>query len=169
MFGNTNTTDLMLPILLDMANLVRRAIRPGKEIREVKPLRRPYTEDTPVIDTKLQLVRRSLKDTSNLDMKQQLLRRSFDDETLEDDFFDVGVEPAPTPKQELRTRRVMPQKNTITKTNTDKPKAIVENSTKVQDVSNSIFFYLFNSHVVIDLLCCHIFISQVFIVFIFFT
>ncbi|XP_068630643.1 neurotrophin 1 [Battus philenor] len=38
MFGNENnsTSDLMLPILLDMANLIRRAVRPGKEPREVK-------------------------------------------------------------------------------------------------------------------------------------
>lgn len=105
MFGNTNTTDLMLPILLDMANLVRRAIRPGKETREVKQppiLRRSYTED----------------------------------QTLDYDYFDVGVEPAPTPtKQELqRTRRIIPQnqKNTITISNTDKIKT-VENSTTVHD------------------------------------
>lgn len=55
MFGNNDntTSDLMLPILLDMANLIRRAVRPGKEPREVKQpiqlsqaLRRSFTEDT---------------------------------------------------------------------------------------------------------------------------
>ncbi|KOB70353.1 Protein spaetzle [Operophtera brumata] len=110
MFGNTNTTDLMLPILLDMANLVRRAIRPGKETREVK--------------------------------QPQILRRSYtEDQTLDDEFFDVGVEPAPTPtRQELqRTRRIIPQnqKNTITNTNTDKTKTIVDNSTTVHHDKNA--------------------------------
>ncbi|XP_028030160.1 neurotrophin 1, partial [Bombyx mandarina] len=52
MFGRTNTTtDLMLPILLHTANLIRRAVRPGKETREVRLpqpqiLRRSFSEDT---------------------------------------------------------------------------------------------------------------------------
>lgn len=56
MFGNNanTTTDLMLPILLDMANLIRRAVRSGKQSREVRMpmpppaniLRRSFTEDT---------------------------------------------------------------------------------------------------------------------------
>ncbi|XP_028165041.1 neurotrophin 1 isoform X2 [Ostrinia furnacalis] len=56
MFGNNanTTTDLMLPILLDMANLIRRADRSGKQSREVRIsmppaaqlLRRSFTEDT---------------------------------------------------------------------------------------------------------------------------
>ncbi|KAH9645422.1 hypothetical protein HF086_000040 [Spodoptera exigua] len=68
MFGNSdNTTDLMLPILLDMANLIRRAVRSGKEPREVK---QPY------------------------EPQPQLLRRSFTEETdLDDEPFDMGDEP----------------------------------------------------------------------------
>lgn len=68
MFGNSdNTTELMLPILLDMANLIRRAVRSGKEPREVKE---PY-EPAP----------------------QQLLRRSdTEDIELDDEPFDMGVE-----------------------------------------------------------------------------
>ncbi|RVE47303.1 hypothetical protein evm_008040 [Chilo suppressalis] len=63
MFGNNanTTTDLMLPILLDMANLIRRAIRPGKQLREVKNppppqqlLRRSFTEDVSYIDDDIQ-------------------------------------------------------------------------------------------------------------------
>nr|XP_032511217.1 neurotrophin 1-like [Danaus plexippus plexippus] len=47
---NNETSDLMLPILLDTANLIRRAIRPGKETREVKTSnnvlqRRSFTEE----------------------------------------------------------------------------------------------------------------------------
>lgn len=33
---NNDTADLMLPILLDTANLIRRSMRPGKEQREVR-------------------------------------------------------------------------------------------------------------------------------------
>lgn len=162
MFGNTNTTDLMLPILLDMANLVRRAIRPGKEFREVsykphtggKPnmlrgfytgethteekiptLRGMYTETqteerTPILrgmytethteGKKSHMLRRSVEDTN----KQ---RRSYTDDSLDDDFFDIGVEPAPT----TVTHRI-PQRNTNTITNTEKPKT-KDNSTKVQE------------------------------------
>lgn len=53
MFGNNkNTTaSLMLPILLDMANLIRRSVRSNKETREVREppniqlLRRSFTEE----------------------------------------------------------------------------------------------------------------------------
>ncbi|CAG9785331.1 unnamed protein product [Diatraea saccharalis] len=64
MFGNNvnTTTDLMLPILLDMANLIRRAVRPGKQLREVKyppppqqMLRRSFTEDVTYIDDDIEL------------------------------------------------------------------------------------------------------------------
>ncbi|XP_034824360.1 neurotrophin 1-like [Maniola hyperantus] len=56
MFNNNNTSDLMLPILLDTANLIRRAIRPGKEPREVNYpqthfQRRSFTEDSINDDT----------------------------------------------------------------------------------------------------------------------
>lgn len=90
MFGNSdNTTDLMLPILLDMANLIRRAIRSGKEPREVK---QPY-EPAP----------------------SQLLRRSFTEDTeLDDEPFDMGVEPLPPI---TRNRRIYPR-NYINKTYT---------------------------------------------------
>lgn len=60
MFGNSdNTSELMLPILLDMANLIRKAVRSGKEQRDVKQpyerappqiLRRSFTEDTELDD-----------------------------------------------------------------------------------------------------------------------
>ncbi|XP_050342559.1 neurotrophin 1-like [Nymphalis io] len=51
MFNNNTTSDLMLPILLDTANLIRRSMRPGKEPREVKTpqalfQRRSFNEDT---------------------------------------------------------------------------------------------------------------------------
>ncbi|CAH2107835.1 unnamed protein product [Euphydryas editha] len=51
MFNNHTTSDLMLPILLDTANLIRRSMRPGKEPREVKMpqtqfQRRSFNEDT---------------------------------------------------------------------------------------------------------------------------
>uniref|UniRef100_A0A2H1X1H8 SFRICE_011184 n=1 Tax=Spodoptera frugiperda TaxID=7108 RepID=A0A2H1X1H8_SPOFR len=77
MFGNSdNTTDLMLPILLDMANLIRRAVRSGKEPREVK---QPY------------------------DPQPQLLRRSFTEESeLDDEPFDMGDETTtPRPRRIL--------------------------------------------------------------------
>ncbi|CAH0627453.1 unnamed protein product [Chrysodeixis includens] len=67
MFGNNdNTTDLMLPILLDMANLIRRAVRSGKEPREVKI---PYEPAPP-----------------------QLLRRSFIEDTIDDEPFQIAAE-----------------------------------------------------------------------------
>lgn len=88
MFGNNDntTSDLMLPILLDMANLVRRAVRSGKEPREVKqPLQLPQA---------------------------QLLRRSFTEDTyLDDEPFDTGINTvntvtttkAPRTRRPLRT------------------------------------------------------------------
>ncbi|KAJ8732355.1 hypothetical protein PYW08_015085 [Mythimna loreyi] len=85
MFGNSdNTTDLMLPILLDMANLIRRAVRSGKEPREVK---QPHEPAPP-----------------------QLLRRSFTEDTeIDDESFDIGVEPLPPI---TRTRRIFPRNYT---------------------------------------------------------
>ncbi|CAK1603750.1 unnamed protein product [Parnassius mnemosyne] len=67
MFGNENnsSSELMLPILLDMANMIRRAVRSGKEQRDVKlPLTLSQTK---------------------------LLRRSFIEETSQSDEFDPGV------------------------------------------------------------------------------
>ncbi|KPI98088.1 hypothetical protein RR46_11209 [Papilio xuthus] len=90
MFGNENnsTTELMLPILLDMANLIRRAIRPGKEQRDVKlPLTLPQTE---------------------------YLRRSFIDDTSQSDEFDPGVEEF-QPKTET-TKAPLTFKNRNTRT-----------------------------------------------------
>ncbi|XP_026731234.1 neurotrophin 1-like [Trichoplusia ni] len=83
MFGNNdNTTDLMLPILLDMANLIRRAVRSGKEPREVKI---PYEPAPP-----------------------QLLRRSFTEDTVYDDEpFETGVE-----LTTMRSRRILPRNHT---------------------------------------------------------
>ena len=48
---NNDTAELMLPILLDTANLIRRSMRPGKEPREVRlpqtmMQRRSYIHDT---------------------------------------------------------------------------------------------------------------------------
>ncbi|XP_060801243.1 neurotrophin 1 [Amyelois transitella] len=85
MFGNNvnTTTDLMLPILLDMANLIRRAVGPGKELREVK-----ITQAPPA----------------------QLLRRSFTEDTvLDEEPFDTGFEEQTTKRpltlaQRLRNR-----------------------------------------------------------------
>ncbi|KAG6459670.1 neurotrophin 1 [Manduca sexta] len=56
MFGdNGNTTELMLPILLDIANLFRRAVSPGKELKQVSPtpqmLRRSFVEETEDIES----------------------------------------------------------------------------------------------------------------------
>ncbi|XP_049865842.1 neurotrophin 1 [Pectinophora gossypiella] len=86
MFGNNDntTSDLMLPILLDMANLIRRAVRSGKEQREVKqPLTLPQA---------------------------QLLRRSFNEDTyLDDEPFEVGVKAEPTTTKAPRTRRIPPR------------------------------------------------------------
>lgn len=100
MFGteNNSTTELMLPILLDMANLVRRAVRPGKESREVKiPLALPQT---------------------------QFMKRSFIEDTSQSDEYDPGVvdfkpvQPTTTkaPKAiKSRNTRAKPQRNlTIT-------------------------------------------------------
>lgn len=83
MFGNNdNSTDLMLPILLDMANLIRRAVRSGKEPREVKI---PYEPAPP-----------------------QLLRRSFTEDTVYDDEpFETGVE-----LTTMRSRRILPRNHT---------------------------------------------------------
>lgn len=84
MFGNNDntTSDLMLPILLDMANLIRRAVRSGKEPREVKqPLQLPQV---------------------------QLLRRSFTEDTyLDDEPFDTGIntDNTVTTTKAPRTRR----------------------------------------------------------------
>lgn len=106
MFGNNNitTSNLMLPILLDTANLIRRSVRSNKETREVK-------EPPP-----------------------QIQRRSFtedDDTHLDDEFFEKGYEtdttstttktPKPTNTQmRLRnTNRNRPQKAT-NKTDSDK-------------------------------------------------
>ncbi|XP_072940980.1 neurotrophin 1 isoform X1 [Epargyreus clarus] len=110
MFGNNNnaTSDLMLPILLDMANLIRRAVGPGKELREVKTPAQPQA---------------------------QFLRRSFvedDDTTLDDNPFEVAADnktiqttkaPQVTQRsilQRNRNIRIRPQRNipTFTKLNT---------------------------------------------------
>ncbi|KPJ15917.1 hypothetical protein RR48_09963 [Papilio machaon] len=129
MFGNENnsTTELMLPILLDMANLIRRAVRSGKEQRDVKlPLTLSQTE---------------------------YLRRSFIDDTSQSDEFDPGVEEfqpkVETTKAPLtfknRNTRTRPQRTrTTNKSNelTDKNTALnnktADNSTlNAKDDSNA--------------------------------
>lgn len=198
MFGSTpNTTDLMLPILLDMANLIRRAVRPGKETREViqpypPQLLRRYAEDRDIlarqrieqntgpVKTPPRLLRRSdteeniydsnptaqtrkytegltgearkiqstpfsklhhEKDT-NEPSTAQMLRRSFT-EDIDDDMFELGVEPAPTQSPKERLRRIIPQtqRNTITTpidkdTNNTKHVNIRENSNITNEVDN---------------------------------
>lgn len=81
MFGHSdNTSELMLPILLDMANLFRRAVRSGKEPREVKL---PYEP-----------------------LPQQLLRR-FDTEdiVLDDEPFDMAIEQATVASRRFSSRK----------------------------------------------------------------
>ncbi|KAI5631938.1 spaetzle domain-containing protein [Phthorimaea operculella] len=98
MFGNNDntTSDLMLPILLDMANLIRRAVRSGKEPREV---RQPLVLPQP---------------------HPQLLRRSFTEDTyLDDEPFELGVisldTTTTTTKAPQRNRRI-PNRNLYTRT-----------------------------------------------------
>lgn len=164
MFGSTpNTTDLMLPILLDMANLIRRAVRPGKETREVlqpyplQLLRRSDTQDSdrihpalrhthveknindlnestePTIQgnnqdnaggkvTTAQILRRlrSKENASNAKpLMPKLLRRSYTEDNVDDDLFELGVQPASTQTARQQSRRTISQsqKNTITTPN----------------------------------------------------
>ncbi|KAM3961966.1 neurotrophin 1 [Aphomia sociella] len=117
MFGNdaNTTTDLMLPILLDMANLIRRAVRPGKQLREVKQ---------PLVP------------------QAQLLRRSFTEDTLDDEPFDVGFEETTTRApfiQRIRNRRIIPLRSHTLSKNTplDVPNKTDTNDTKlVNDTEN---------------------------------
>lgn len=92
MFSN-DTADLMLPILLDTANLIRRSMRPGKEPREVKL---PQT---------------------------QMERRSFTEDTLDDDMFDTGTKESTTIQsiiQKYRDLRNRSQRVPFTKINSTK-------------------------------------------------
>lgn len=115
MFGNNDntTSDLMLPILLDMANLIRRAVRSGKEPRDVKqPLTLPQA---------------------------QLLRRSFTEDTyLDDEPFDIGVsKPETTTKTPPRIRRIRPQRTTYTRTR-NYTNTLTDNGVKDDRVDNNI-------------------------------
>ncbi|XP_045534277.1 neurotrophin 1 [Papilio machaon] len=119
MFGNENnsTTELMLPILLDMANLIRRAVRPGKEQRDVKlPLTLSQTE---------------------------YLRRSFIDDTPQSDEFDPGVEEfqpkVETTKAPLtfknRNTRTRPQRTQTTNKSNELPDKNTAQNNKTADNS----------------------------------
>ncbi|XP_026328429.1 neurotrophin 1 [Hyposmocoma kahamanoa] len=120
MFGNNDntTSDLMLPILLDMANLIRRAVRSGKEPREVKqPLQLPQA---------------------------QLLRRSFTEDTyLDDEPFDTGINTVNTvtTTKAPRTRRPLrtPYRKTqdkVTAHNTTDSKVTNDTANIENDIKN---------------------------------
>ncbi|XP_052753598.1 neurotrophin 1 isoform X1 [Galleria mellonella] len=130
MFGNDAniTSDLMLPILLDMANLIRRAVSPGKQLREIKQPLLPQA---------------------------QMLRRSFTEDMLDEESFEVGYEEAtrtttrPPFIQRIRNRRIIPQRsqtkntadNLTDKTNIKDTKMIsdteITNTTLKSDDKNS--------------------------------
>ncbi|XP_013177601.1 PREDICTED: uncharacterized protein LOC106125062 [Papilio xuthus] len=118
MFGNENnsTTELMLPILLDMANLIRRAIRPGKEQRDVKlPLTLPQTE---------------------------YLRRSFIDDTSQSDEFDPGVEEFQPKTETTKAPLTFKNRNTRTRPQTSETtnkfnKLGAKNTTQDKTTDNS--------------------------------
>lgn len=119
MFGNNEntSTDLMLPILFDMANLIRRAVRSGKEPREVKqPPQLP---------------------------KAQMQRRSFTEDTyFDDDPFETGIDNIEsTTKQTTTTnkpsttraqqrRRVWPQRAERTRNTSTIPEQIKTDTDK---------------------------------------
>ncbi|XP_063620940.1 neurotrophin 1 isoform X2 [Cydia splendana] len=113
MFGNANaTSDLMLPILLDMANLIRKAVRSGKEPREVRePLTLPQA---------------------------QLLRRSFTEDTdtlLDDEPFEYSTTKAPeTRYRRIPQRRYSPK--TVNKTDTDTKNNKSNEVKKKEDTAN---------------------------------
>ncbi|XP_063360812.1 neurotrophin 1 isoform X2 [Cydia amplana] len=117
MFGNANaTSDLMLPILLDMANLIRKAVRSGKEPREVRePLTLPQA---------------------------QLLRRSFTEDTedtdtlLDDEPFEYSTTKAPeTRYRRIPQRRYSPK--TVNKTDTDTKSNKSNEVKKKEDTANT--------------------------------
>ncbi|CAB3260830.1 unnamed protein product [Arctia plantaginis] len=111
MFGNSdNTTELMLPILLDMANLFRRAVRSGKEPREVKL---PYEPSS-----------------------QQLLRR-FDTEdiVLDDEPFDMGLEQTTVASRRFTSRKHTNKTDTRNIQNSFKYKANNKTDTNTDDNS----------------------------------
>lgn len=124
MFGNNDntTSDLMLPILLDMANLIRRAVRSGKEPREVKqPLQLPQA---------------------------QLLRRSFTEDTyLDDEPFDTGINTvntvtttkAPRTRRPLRTPYRKTQDKVTTHNTTDSK--VTNNTANIENDIVSIKLY----------------------------
>ncbi|XP_061709561.1 neurotrophin 1-like isoform X2 [Cydia pomonella] len=120
MFGNANaTSDLMLPILLDMANLIRKAVRSGKEPREVKePLTLPQA----------QLLRRSFTEDSDSDT------------LLDDEPFEYSTTKAPeTRYRRIPQRRYSPK--TINKTDTDTKSNKSNEVKKTKEKSDNITRY----------------------------
>ncbi|CAH2233136.1 jg13999 [Pararge aegeria aegeria] len=110
MFNNNNTSDLMLPILLDTANLIRRAIRPGKEPREVK-----YPQTL-------------------------FQRRSFTEESLNDDIFDTEDQELSSTTQNVlhKHRNFRNRSQRVTQTvNTIGDKHAQENNIKVTNTTQS--------------------------------
>lgn len=115
MFNNNVTSDLMLPILLDTANLIRRAIRPGKEPREVK-----YPQTL-------------------------FQRRSFTEESMDDDMFDTDEELKTSTTQNIqqkhrnfRTRSHRTQINTKDDKHAQDSNLRVTNNTQSNTISDKI-------------------------------
>ncbi|XP_045493257.1 neurotrophin 1 isoform X1 [Colias croceus] len=121
LLNNNSTADLMLPILLDTANLFRKALRSGKQPRDIRFPR------------------------------QQFQRRSYTKDTFDDEPFDIGVqdqtrldtivnaqEQKHEPKTESATLKPdkfkMPPRNLLTKLNNTDIK--VQNKTDVDDNRN---------------------------------
>lgn len=108
MFNNNDTSDLMLPILLDTANLIRRAIRPGKETREVK-----YPQTL-------------------------FQRRSFTEESIDDDMFDTDEEQEIVTTQNiLQKHRNFRTRSQRTQTNTKNDKHPQDNNLKFTNNTQS--------------------------------
>ncbi|KAI8428412.1 hypothetical protein MSG28_007237 [Choristoneura fumiferana] len=102
MFGNANaTSDLMLPILLDMANLIRKAVRSGKEPREVKE---------PITLPQAQLLRRSFTDDTDTEL---------DDEPFEYSTTTTTKAPAIQRYRRIPQRRQFNRPIVVNKTDTD--------------------------------------------------
>lgn len=108
MFNNNVTSDLMLPILLDTANLIRRAIRPGKEPREVK-----YPQTL-------------------------FQRRSFTEESMDDDMFDTDEELETSTTQNIQQKhRNFRTRSQRTQTNTKDDKHPQDSNLKVTNNTQS--------------------------------
>jgi hypothetical protein len=123
MFGNNSntTTDLMLPILLDMANLIRRAVRSGKQAREViqppqaQMLRRSFNEDDTYFDDDIDTEFDNITHVDNIPnehddkLTEQNNNKRPDDFTESNDRKKDDKTTTATPRslaQRLRNRRI---------------------------------------------------------------